>query len=271
MRTMDEQDLDSLVDKVSQGERYCTIDRELIRAIGQRELRDRRTLREAIKATRSKLHQVGGAYLQGVPDYQRWVGQLVELPIERDDPELKSFCLKAMRSHSSTRERLTILEHFYASIFKDLPAIHSVLDLACGLNPLALPWMPLTGSDRYLACDIFGDMVAFLGSFFAHLHQDGRAWSCDLSQGLPEESVDLVLLLKSIPCLEQLDRGLPLRLLEGVNGKNVVTSFPVTSLGGAGKGMRSHYESHFMELVSGKKWKIKRYEFSSELAFLVEK
>lgn len=271
MGTTEDSVLEELVEKVCEGERYREIDRELVRAIGLKELRDRRTLRDAVKATRSKLHQVGGAYLQTVPDYQGWARQLAQLPGERENSELRSFCLHAMRSHSSTRERMPILDQFYSTIFKELPAVHSVLDLACGLNPLAIPWMPLTGSDRYLACDIYGDMVAFLGNFFAHLRQDGRAWSCDLSRGMPEESVDLALLLKSIPCLEQLDRDLPGRLLDGIRAKYMLVSFPVASLGGIGKGMRAHYESHFMTLLSGKNWRIKRYEFGAELAFLVEK
>ena len=48
-----------------------------------------------------------------------------------------------MGYHSSTRERLPILEQFYARALADIPPARVVLDLACGLNPLALAWMPL--------------------------------------------------------------------------------------------------------------------------------
>ena len=33
-------------------------------------------MKDAIKATKNKLHQVGGAYLDRTPDYQRWLDEL---------------------------------------------------------------------------------------------------------------------------------------------------------------------------------------------------
>jgi 16S rRNA (guanine(1405)-N(7))-methyltransferase len=266
-----ETELERLVELVRKGEGYHEIQVDLVRSIGRRELRERRTLREAVKATRSKLHQVGGAYLPGHPDYPGWIKQLESLPADRQSPELRNFCTETMRFHASTRERLPVLETFFTTTLKAITPVKSVLDLACGLNPLALPWMPLEPDAIYYACDIYGDMVSFLSHFFAHLRQNGRVWSCDLSHGMPGESVHLALLLKAIPCLEQLDKGLPLRLLEEIRADHLLVSFPVTSLGGRGKGMRGHYEAHFMDLIAGHAWKIERFEFLGELAFLVTK
>lgn len=266
-----ENDLETLVEQVRQGDRYREIKVDLIRSIGRRELHDRRKLREAVKATRSKLHQVGGAYLSGLPDYAGWKKQLENLPAGRDAPGLKDFCIQAMRAHASTRERLPILETFFSTTLADISPITSVLDLACGLNPLALPWMKFDSSVHYYACDIYIDMIDFLEVFMHHINQNGRVWSCDLSQTIPAEDVHLALLLKSIPCLEQLDKHLPLRLLEGIKAEHLLISFPVASLGGQGKGMRAHYEENFMKLVKGQPWKIQRFEFLGELAFLVSK
>jgi 16S rRNA (guanine(1405)-N(7))-methyltransferase len=263
--------LDMLVEQVQKGESYREIQVELIRSIGRRELREQRNLRAAVKATRSKLHQVGGAYLPNPPDYAGWVSQLEQLPPDRNTPELKRFCLETMRAHASTRERLPIVETFFYEVLAGIAPIRSILDLACGLNPLSLPWIPLDNDAVYYACDIYGDMVSFISHFFAHLRQNGRVWSCDLSQGFPEEQVHLALLLKAIPCLEQLDKGLPLRLLERIQAQHLLVSFPVTSLGGRGKGMRANYETHFRQLVSGKPWLLERLEFPGELAFLITK
>ncbi len=264
-------ELEQLVQLVRKGEGYREVQVDLVRSIGMRELRDRRSLRDAVKATRSKLHQVGGAYLPGHPDYPGWIKQLECLPADRQSPELRNFCLEAMRSHASTRERLPVLETFFTETLKGIAPVTSVLDLACGFNPLAIPWMPLELDATYFACDIYGDMVSFLSHFFAHLRQNGRVWSCDLSQGMPDEKVHLALLLKAIPCLEQLDKGLPLRLLEEIQADHLLVSFPVASLGGRGKGMRGHYEAHFLELIAGHAWEIERFEFLGELAFLVTK
>ncbi len=264
-------DLDNLVEQVRQGDRYREIQVDLIRSIGRRELRDRRNLREAVKATRSRLHQVGGAYLQSQPDYTGLKKQLEDLPDDRDEPEVRSFCKQAMRAHASTRERLPILESFFSTTLSGITPITSVLDLACGLNPLALPWMPVDPSVPYHACDIYGDMVDFIGAFFSHMNQSGRVFSCDLSQSIPADKIHLALLLKSIPCLEQLDKQLPVQLMDEIKAKHLLVSFPVASLGGREKGMRANYETHFMQLVDGYPWKIQRFEFLGELAFLVTK
>ncbi len=144
VKTVDpEKDLENLVEQVRQGDRYREIDIDLIRSIGRRELRDRRKLREAVKATRAKLHQVGGAYLEAIPDYASWREKLVSLPAGRKTPELREFCMQIMHAHASTRERLPILDTFYSTTLSGITPINSVLDLACGLNPMALPWMPL--------------------------------------------------------------------------------------------------------------------------------
>ncbi|MGB8253324.1 MAG: hypothetical protein WCF08_08910 [Anaerolineaceae bacterium] len=272
MKTADpENDLENLVEQVRQGDRYREIQVDLIRSIGRCELRDRRNLREALKATRSKLHQIGGAYFQSLPDYAGWTQQLESLPTGRDTPEFRNFCVQAMRAHASTRERLPILETFFSTALSGITPITSVLDLACGLNPLAIPWMPLDPSVPYHACDIYGDMIDFLGDFLNHINQNGQAWGCDLSQTIPDEKVHLAFLLKSIPCLEQLDKQLPLRLLEGIRADHLLVSFPVASLGGRGKGMHVNYETHFMKLIEGHLWQVQRFEFLGELAFLVTK
>jgi 16S rRNA (guanine(1405)-N(7))-methyltransferase len=56
------QQLDKLLEAIQSSSKYRHIDIDLIRAIGTSELEKRRTLKEAIKATKNKLHQVGGAY-----------------------------------------------------------------------------------------------------------------------------------------------------------------------------------------------------------------
>ncbi|MBN2257317.1 MAG: hypothetical protein JW704_05785 [Anaerolineaceae bacterium] len=272
METADiEGQLDKLEEQVRRGDRYRDVQDDLIRGIGRRELLKRRNLREAVKATRSKLHQVGGAYLPAPPDYADWVARLEQLPTDRQSPELKKYCQEVMQVHASTRERLPILKYFYAETLEGIAPIQSVLDLACGLNPLALPWMPLADNAVYYACDIYAGMVSFISRFFAHLRQNGRVWGCDLSHGLPVEKVHLALLLKAIPCLEQLDKGLPMRLLEDIQAQYILVSFPVASLGGRSKGMRVNYETHFMRLVSSKSWHIERFEFAGEMAFLISK
>ncbi len=267
----DPDELDELVAAVRAGARYQAIDESLIRQVGRQELDKGRKLKEAVKATRNKLHQVGGAYQEEGIDYTRWLAELERLPRDRNDPAVRDFCRRMMARHASTRERLPILDAFYAQTLDPLGPLDSVLDAACGLNPLALAWMPLAPGSRYFACDIYADMVEFLNRFFAHVGQAGEAWLCDLAAEAPQQPAQVALALKTIPCLEQLDKSVGRRLLEGLNAQQLLVSFPARSLGGRSKGMLQNYETHFRELVAGTGWDVQRYEFASELAFLVKK
>ncbi len=264
-------ELEELVAAVRSGGRYQAVDPSLVRRIGAQELAKGRSWKEAIKATRNKLHQVGGAYFEGEIDYRHWQAELKKIAPHKDSPALRSFCQQMMGCHASTRERLPVMESFYRQTLAPLGQISSVLDLACGLNPLAIPWMPLMNGAEYYACDIYQDMVDFLSAFFMHIGQKGKAELCDLVQAQPTRHVQLALLLKVLPCLEQVDKLAGANILNIVRADYMLVSFPAHSLGGRAKGMVQNYEAHFNELVAGKGWSIERFEFPGELAFLVRK
>ncbi len=260
--------LDRLVAAVLASAKYRAVDPDLVRRIGASEMTKRRNLKEAIKATKDMLHQIAGAFQEHEMPYARWLAELREAQSRGD---LRPACRNVMAHHASTRERLPILDEMYTAVFADLPPIASVLDLACGLNPLALPWMPLAPGTTYHACDIDGEMMAFVGAFLPLAGAQGTATVCDMTQTIPPEPVDLALLLKAIPCLEQIDRNIGRRLLESIPARHIVVSFPGASLGGRHKGMPAHYEAHFQELIAGSDWAVRRIAFPSELVFVISR
>jgi 16S rRNA (guanine(1405)-N(7))-methyltransferase len=201
-------------------------------------------------------------------DYAGWLQTLSQL---RDRSALRTTCVEIMRHHASTRERLPILADFYTTILADLPPIHSILDLACGLNPLSIPWMPLAANARYHACDIYQNQVDFLNHVLAVLGVQGEASVCDLLHGCPTQTADVALLLKAIPCLEQVDKQIAPRLLSAIQAPVLIVSFPVHSLGGRQKGMLTNYERHLYELTTGQPWRIEQFQFATELVFRLVK
>lgn len=266
---MDE--LDRLVAAVRENPKYREISESLVRRVGAQELANTRSWKDAVKATRSKLHQVGGAYQEGGIRYPAWIEALESLPRDLHHPESMDFCRRMMAAHASTKERLPLLDSFYMETLAAAAPLHSLLDVACGLNPLALAWMPAAADMEYYACDIYEDMVDFLKRFFGHFGVTGRAWVCDLTAKIPAQPAQVALALKTIPCLEQLDKRIGPRLLEGLPADMLLVSFPARSLGGRGKGMPEFYAAHFQELVEGQDWQVQRFLFSTELAFAVQK
>lgn len=260
--------LDKLVTAVSQSSKYQHISPALIQRVGADELAKRRSYKEAVKATKNKLHQVGGAYQDSKIDYDKALSALKTAV--GDVAAQQNVLLEIMRLHTSTRERLWILDDFYAEVLAGLPPIHSVMDIACGLNPLARSWMPLADKATYLAYDIYADMIAFLGDYFALASIPGNAEVRDVVAAPPTEPVDLALLLKTLPVLAQIDKTAVSRILDSLQAKYLLISFPAKSLGGRQKGMVQHYEAQFAGWIAGRRWDVARFTFENELAFLVE-
>ena len=271
MDEVDSQQVDRLTEAVLASSKYKSIDVDFIRYIGKQELFKHRNLKEAIKSTKNKLHQVGGAYQTSTPRYVVWLDELKFAKRSGNEEHFLDTCKWIMQNHSSTRERLPILEQFYGTIFANLPPINSIIDIACGLHPLAIPWMPLSEHVQYFAYDIYEDMIGFLNESLALLAVQGFGKVSDVIQSCPTQKVDVAFILKAIPCLEQVDKETGLRLLETINAEHLVVSFPARSLGGKSKGMIANYESRFYKLVGQEPWSIQRFEFPGELVFLVGK
>jgi 16S rRNA (guanine(1405)-N(7))-methyltransferase len=258
-----------VVDAVRSGAKYREIDPSLVEALAARELSSGTRPKDATKAVKNKLHQVAGAYQVEPLHGRHWLAAVRSALAEGAD--VRPLCRELMARHASTRERLPILDNFYTEVLGGLPPITSLLDVACGLNPLALPWMPLAPDAAYWACDIYADQVALLNGWFAAAGQEGEAFLCDLTTGSPAHKADVALVLKAIPCLQQIDRTIGLRLLDTIDAPVLVVSYPVHSLGGRKHGMQEQYADQFGRLVAGRNWQIDTFYFATELVFRIRR
>jgi 16S rRNA (guanine(1405)-N(7))-methyltransferase len=263
--------LTEIIEAVQKKPKYRTIHTSLIELLAFEELAKGRKFKEAVKEVSSRLHQVGAAYFTSQADYSTWQKELISLPHDPYSPEVKAFCLKRMQIHSSTKERLPILEEFFTTTLAGIAPVESILDLACGLNPLALPWMPLSEQVQYYGCDIFSDLTGFLNAYLAHCGITGAIETSNLTQVRFPHQAKVAFLLKTLPCLEQLDKGISGQLLDTVPADYLLVSYPIRSLGGRTKGMGKTYESQFFKLMEGRNCQVTRFEFRTELAFLVKK
>jgi 16S rRNA (guanine(1405)-N(7))-methyltransferase len=267
----DESQLKTLITRVQANKKYRSIHQSLVRHLSQEALSKGLAGKPAVKAVRNKLHQVGGAYFKQNLDYDEVNTALTQLTTDLHAQQTRAFCLKTMKAHASTAERLPILADFFQTCLAPIAPVTSVLDLACGLNPLAIPWMPLAEEFRYRACDIYLDMLGLIERFFKHFDLDADAQPCDLLGAIPKWHGQVTLLLKALPCLEQVDKAVGPRLLDAIQSEHILVSYPVQSLSGTLKGMPNFYHDHFKAIVSGKNWGIREFRFKTELAFLVTK
>ena len=263
-----ESDLAAIVSAVSASRKYRTLCPDTVRRIAAQELPKHKSLRQAIKATKRRLHQVYAAFETGV-DYGELYGNLHAAHEAGSAGDFQAACREGLAQHSSTRERLSILDEFYAEIWQRTGQPSSVLDLGCGLNPLALPWMGLPESSSYMPLDIDVERVRFLNRYLQLVGRPRLAHCQDLLIQPPEEEADVALLLKTAAPLERQTEGATVRLIEHLRAPIVVVSFAVQSLTGREKGMVAHYRGQFTSWIADRPWPVEELLLATELVFIV--
>jgi 16S rRNA (guanine(1405)-N(7))-methyltransferase len=226
--------------------------------------------REIVKAAKRKLHQAYGAYLEG-GDPSEVEAQVKALPSDLSDEELRAVCLGILGRHTSTEERVPFMEEVYSEVLRRTGRPEAVLDLACGLNPFAFPWMGLPREVTYHACDIDGRIVSAVDAFFSWLGVPHSAACADVLVSVPEVEADVAFLLKTLPCLERQEKGAGAAVLREVRARYVVVSFPAQSLGGREKGMREHYREEMRRIEAELGSGAEEIAFPTETFYVLEK
>lgn len=273
--------LDRALSALLAARKYRSVHPGLARAIATAELAKGRTLKEAVKATKNQLHQSAAVYIrrnlnheESIRQLQAAVGTAIggqDSAPPHDAAAVRMLLRRLMAAHASTHERLPLLDTFYPQLFQQLPPVQSVLDIACGLHPLARPWMPLPPDVPYFACDIFADQVDFLNRFFHTMGYAGAAAQRNALEDMSTPAADIAFVLKTLPCLEQIESGAGERLLHQIDAPILIVSFPNHSLGGRKQGMAQHYAANFLAQIKKAGWHADSLTYPSELVYIVRK
>ncbi len=255
-----------VVERVMRSSRYRAVDPRLVARLAAEELPKARNADEAVKRVKRRLHQAVGAFRSGrsaTADGAVW-------PVE-DPDALRAACVRAMSRHASTRERLPYIDTFHAGIWRLTGVPHQLLDLGCGLGPLALPWMDI-GSASYHASDADAGSLRVVGSFLEAVGQPHSLTVHDLVAGPPaaDEVADVVLMLKLVTTLDRQDPEAAARLLRTVAARHAVVSFAARSLGGRG-GRDRTYRARLDRLVhdAGRVRQVAEASVPNELVFVL--
>jgi 16S rRNA (guanine(1405)-N(7))-methyltransferase len=257
----------AVVKQIMTSTKYADLDEEFVRRIAADASERFRTQGEAVKYAKRKLHQAFGAFVTGsLGDEVRACANAI-----RSGVPVRAACLTSMRKHASTAERAAVLDELYRQIETWCGRPSTVADLACGLGPLAIPWLATGPDATYWCCDVDRDLIAELPSLSDPFGVAVVAESRDLvrSAGLPP--TDLVLLLKTLNTLERQRSGAGRDVLAALDAPRVVVSMSRGSLS-----YRRRYADDPLEVI-GKATAGSRYQlasqadFGSEALFLLER
>ncbi|HHX6348268.1 TPA: 16S rRNA (guanine(1405)-N(7))-methyltransferase RmtA [Pseudomonas aeruginosa] len=220
---------DDALASILSSKKYRSLCPDTVRRILDQEWGRHKSPKLAVEATRTRLHGICGAYV--TPESLKAAAAALSV----GDVQ------KALSLHASTKERLAELDCLYDFIFSGgVP--HRVLDIACGLNPLALFIRDITS---VWACDIHQGLGDVITPFAHHQGLDFTFALQDVMCTPPTETGDLALVFKLLPLLEREQAGAAMALLQALATPRIAVSFPTRSLGGRGKGMEANYSAWF--------------------------
>ncbi len=263
-----------LISKISQNikksKKYKSVyDKTINRIVRGFALKYKNKPKEIEKKSKNLLHQIWGAFYSKKPDFKKLLDNL-----ENDIKASKSIeesILPILHMQSSVKERIYILDNFYKKIFEITGTPNSIIDYACGLNPLTLFWMDLQKLAQYKAFDIDEDEVNFLNvAYKLSGVKNAKVYLGDILAD-DFQYADVVFLLKLLPCLEHQKKDSGIEVIKNLKCKYAVVSFPVKSLSGQKAGMADFYSNNFKKLVEKENWQIKEILFDTELVFVIKK
>lgn len=221
-----------LFDKLSSNKKYSDVCPDTIRrVISECEGRYKKA-KDMEKAVREKLHGITSAFNELGADAAQAAASI------SGDTDLESM----LKRHASTRERLPLsaMDALYATISETTGAPQSILDLACGLNPV---YLVHRFGCRVVGVDISKSCVSLI--------PDGVWGDLLCENAIPSERFHIALLFKILPLLERQKSGSAMDVMNRIDAEYLVVSFPTRTLGGRNVGMEDNYtawmEAHMPE------------------------
>lgn len=245
---------EEILAKLLAAKKYADICPDTLRRVASECAGKYKKAKDAEKAAKEALHGITGAFMDA--------GALKSARLFLKNGDIES----ALKLHSSTRERMP-LEGFYNELFSRAGKPGSVLDLACGLNPVYLGSLGISVT----GVDISGAQIRLMNEWAAAKGIDVKCLVGDAlcDSFIPEGSWDMSLVMKLLPVIENQKKGAAMELLERVDTPVTVVTFPTRTLGGRKVGMEQHYTEWFEGIIPDKYTVRDRYICNYELVYIL--
>ncbi len=249
------------LDAILTSKNYREICPDTVKRIFAEKLPLYKSLKEADKSARAALHQITGAFMTA--EEIHLAGKMAAEFAAGDESALE----RVLHLHSSTRERKNSWRAMYAQVFDALGgAPETVIDLACGLNPIALGSL---GVKKIFGYDIQGGAVRTVNDWAQLCGWEIEGHCADLLCEIDFPKADLALMMKLLPLLDRQKAGSAKALLETCPTKHILVTYPTRTLGGRNVGMEEQYSSWMENNLPANLEITLRFTVDTELCYLL--
>lgn len=252
----------SIKESIESSKVYKKIDSSIIDETIEKETPKYKKSKDIEQSVRKKLHTWVSMFFL---DYQK-----LQKEIESSD-NIDELLPLLLQNHVSTKERLDFISQMIKDIDMTIPGIKSILDLGCGLNPIAYFLYSGNKNVKYTAVDVEKSAMELLNLCFSKMNANAQAFADDVKK-VQITNVDAVFMFKLLPLLEQQEKGASEKLINKINSKYYCISFPTKSMSGKNVGMYNKYKSDIDLLASKCNLKtIFEKEYKNEILFILQK
>ncbi len=223
-----------------------------------------------IKEIRAYCRRVYGVYI--TKDYYK--KDLLLSNYDFKEPDLISL----LKLHLSTKERLEYYPEIYKKLIEKTCIPNSILDLACGLNPLASEFIP-NSPIKYFASDLSEKDVDFLNKYFnkailkKKFVEGSYAFRLDLSlesslSELNKFETDWCLILKGLDPIEEINENISYELVKNIKSKWIIVSFPTLTV--SRKPMNNPRRNWFEKVLNRSNLEFETIDINNELFYIIK-
>ncbi len=210
-------------------------------------IRGRKDIKIIIKSARKDLRNYVGRFtISG--DYSSLIGEGKETEV--------------LNEHKSTKERMDFYPKIKEITFSLNP--QSILDLGCGLNPIALARQGI----KYYALDIDDSALALVSLYFKKHKIPGNVSNQDIRNNMDFPKADVCLIFKVFDILKLSHKKVS-GMLSKIDSKKIIASFSTVTL--SGKPMKNKRRFWFEKILSSSGLRYSAFSSKNELFYLIDK
>lgn len=245
------------------------------------------SFKEILKKTKKEIYYILRQYKRNEAQRKTLLDEL-EKVLEKEGISSNAIEIhkKILCTHISSIERINFYQEFYQKIFEIIGKPKRILDISCGMNPFSLPFMRLDNL-MYICTEVKEEECEFINSYFEiiskYINLKAKAIKLDLFDLESSEfqrnfieknkliEFDVAFLLKLIPVMERLKRGISDYILSWIPSNILVISGSKKSMV-KGKKIGKKEENLIKRILIKNKLKIiSKIEFENEFVFIVKR
>lgn len=252
--------------EVMRSGKYSSVDRAVVGRIITESTARYNKKKDIVKAAKKELHIIHESFLH--KDCHAKAAEIIDACAGVDIKTDKKVAAALMELHSSTRERLRQAEEIYEYIGSHIKTEDHIIDLGCGFNPFALPFLGVLPA-TYLAYDISISTIRVLNKYFGVVQLPYTAGICDAAVEVPGLQANVLFMFKLFPILERRGKGRGFEILSDLKCSTSIISFPLESMSGKKKGMEAFYSRYFENGLPESFAILEKKSFNDEMFYIV--